>query len=53
MFAHTVPARRDPATVLDVLRRVAARSTVFKGRRGDADITAAAVLARVDDGSAM
>lgn len=48
MLAHTVPARRDPETVLDVLQRVAARSTVLKGKRGDADDTAAAILSRID-----
>lgn len=48
MLAHTVPARRDPETVLDVLQRVAAKSTVVKGKRGDADATAAAILSRID-----
>lgn len=48
MLAHTVPARRDPEAVLDVLHRVSARSTVLKGKRGDADATAAAILARID-----
>ena len=48
MLANTVPARRDPATVLDFLHRVAALSTTFKGRRGDADATAEAILARID-----
>lgn len=48
MLAHTVPARRDPETVLDVLHRVAGKSTVLKGKRGDADSTAAAILARID-----
>lgn len=48
MLANTVPARRDPVTVLDVLRRATARSKTFKGRRGDADATAEAILARID-----
>lgn len=48
MLAHTVPARRDPQTVLDVLHRVSMRSIVLKGRRGDADATATALLARID-----
>lgn len=48
MFAHTVPARRDPQTVLDVLHRVAVRAAALKGKRGDADAAAAAILARID-----
>ena len=49
LLAHTVPARRDPATVLDVLQRVAARSRTLKGKRGDADVTAEAILTRIDE----
>lgn len=48
MLAHTVPARRDPETVLDVLQKISSRSIVLKGKRGDADATAAAILARID-----
>lgn len=49
MLAHTVPARRDPQAVLDVLHRVASKATVLKGKRGDADETAASLLARIDN----
>lgn len=48
MLAHTVPARRDPATVLEVLDRVARRAVALKGARGDADEAAARILARID-----
>ncbi|MCC6743068.1 MAG: hypothetical protein IT175_04330 [Acidobacteria bacterium] len=50
MLAHTVPARRDPAAVLEVLNRVARRAVALKGSRGDADEAAAEILARVDSG---
>jgi hypothetical protein len=49
LLANTVPARRDPATVVEVLRRVADTAAAFKCPRGEAEDVAARVL-RLSEG---
>ncbi len=48
MLAHTVPARRQPERVLDVLGAVVTEAEVLKGRRPDAREVAARILARLE-----
>ena len=44
LLRHTVSARRAPEAALATLEQVTAKATVVKGRRGDADETARAIL---------
>lgn len=48
MLAHTVAARREPGRALAVLQRVAARARVLRGARGEAEASAASLLAAAD-----
>src|SRR3954453_22287683 len=45
LLAHTVPARDRPREALAAVSRAAREATVLQGERGDADETAAALLA--------
>lgn len=44
MVAHTVSARRDPASALQALRQVAKSASIITGFRGEAGETAARIL---------
>lgn len=46
LMGHTVPARRNPPLVLDVLSKVAERAPVLKGARGDVDTFVPRLLRR-------
>jgi len=48
LLANTVPARSRPAAALAALRHVACQATALQGKRGDAAITAEALLRRMD-----
>jgi hypothetical protein len=47
LLSNTIVARSHPATAMATLRRVASRATSFKGRRGEANETAAWLLEAV------
>ncbi len=51
LLAHTVPARSRPAEVLEVLRRAVNGAPVLRGKRGEAEAVAPALLACVGVGS--
>jgi hypothetical protein len=44
LLAHTLPARRRPERVLDVLSRVVSQASVLRGTRGEAEETARRIL---------
>jgi hypothetical protein len=44
LLAHTLPARRRPERVLDVLGRVVSQALVLRGPRGEADEMARQIL---------
>lgn len=44
LLAHTLPARRRPGRVLDVLSRVVSQALVLRGTRGEAEETARQIL---------
>mgnify|MGYP000521880168 CR=1 FL=1 len=46
LLAHTVPARRRPASVLAALSRVVSHASALKGKRGEAEPTAQMILDR-------
>jgi len=46
LLAHTVPARRRPASALAALSRAVAQALVLKGKRGEAEPTAREILDR-------
>jgi hypothetical protein len=48
LLQDTLPARRDPEGSLRVLRKAVAPALVLKGTRGEADETAAGLLAALD-----
>jgi hypothetical protein len=45
LLEHTIPARSRPEQALTAVRRAAAQAIVLEGDRGEADVTAAALLA--------
>jgi len=47
LLSHTIVARSHPATAMTMLRRVVSRAPSFKGRRGEAEETAAWLLEAV------
>ena len=48
LLANTVPARSRPAAALATLDHVVSHSAALKGKRGEAEQTAAAILARLE-----
>jgi hypothetical protein len=48
LLSNTVPARARPAAALATLQQVVARSAAQKGRRGEAEQTATAILAQLE-----
>ncbi len=46
LLAHTLPARRRPGRVLDILSRVVSHALVLRGTRGEAEETARQILGR-------
>jgi len=48
LLAHTVPARRQPARAMSVLKQVAAGAKTLKSARGDADDLAKTLLLTID-----
>jgi hypothetical protein len=44
LLAHTLPARRRPERILDVLSRVVSQALVLRGTRGEAEETARHIL---------
>lgn len=48
LLAHAGQARADPGRVLDALHRAALHARVLEGPRGEADVTAPALLAAMD-----
>jgi len=44
LLAHTLPARRRPRRVLDILSRVVSHALVLRGTRGEAEETARQIL---------
>lgn len=48
LLSNTVSARRDPAAALQTLEKVAARATVLKGARGEAEQIAPAILRKLE-----
>jgi len=44
LLAHTLPARRRPGRVLDILSRVVSQALVLRGTRGEAEETARQIL---------
>lgn len=47
LLAHTVPVRRRPRSALRALEAALSRAVVLKGVRGEADVAARALLARL------
>jgi hypothetical protein len=48
LLSNTVPARTRPAAALATLHQVVSQSAALKGRRGEAEQTADAILARLE-----
>ena len=44
LLAHTLPARRRPERILDVLSRAVSQASVLRGARGEAEETARQIL---------
>jgi hypothetical protein len=44
LLAHTLPARRRPERILDVLTQAVAQASVLRGTRGEAEETARQIL---------
>ena len=50
LLDNTFSARQSPERAIDILRRVASRATVLKGKRGDAATMLSSILAAVEAG---